>query len=99
MYRASLGVLEIYGGQESYIFFSGRARRPGLRPAPGLTPGRIYITPPAPPLSAAGGLYILSGASMPARLRPVRSTCRTAAVSINLAAVWAGSPSRILCSK
>lgn len=93
MYRASLGVLEIYRGQESIYFLF----RP--RPAPGLTPGRIYITPPAPPLSAAGGLYILSGASMPARLRPVRSTCRTAAVSINLAAVWAGSPSRILCSK
>ena len=93
MYRASLGVLEIYGGQESIYFLF----RP--RPAPGHEPGRIYITPPAPPLSAAGGLYILSGASMPARLRPVRSTCRTAAVSINLAAVWAGSPSRILCSK
>ena len=93
MYRASLGVLEIYGGQESYIFFSGRARRPGLRP------GAFIYPRPRPLLSAAGGLYILSGASMPARLRPVRSTCRTAAVSINLAAVWAGSPSRILCSK
>lgn len=33
MYRASLGVLEIYGGQESYIFFSGRARAHLYNPA------------------------------------------------------------------